>query len=130
VVAKPPYTPVFARALAALLREPVVSKALRSSTLDLDASHRRALVAFIQAVAGREEEKEEDGVGVGEVGEEEQGEGEGAAVTPSKGEENEDGMEVDGEPEKQQEKKEEGPSPLLDPAMRKGLRLVYAEFLE
>ena len=65
MVAKPPYSPIFAWGLAALLREPVVSKALRSS--DLDAGHRRSLVAFVEAVAPAAKqapmaEEEEEGV--------------------------------------------------------------------
>lgn len=127
MVAKPPYSPIFARGLAALLREPVVSKALRSS--DLDAGHRRSLVAFVEAVApsakqapmaeAEEEEEEEGGVA-------------GALVTPTKGGTEEgEGMELDGAGNGNgvEEEQAKGPPPLLDAAMRKGLRLAYAQFL-
>lgn len=128
MVATPPYSPVFARGLAALLREPVVSKALRSS--DLDGGHRRALVAFVEAVAPAAEQAP---VGAEEVDERVEG-GAGAVVTPTKGErDGGEGMEVDhGEGNgvaKEGERAKVGPPPLLDAAMRKGLRLVYAQFL-
>lgn len=127
-VAKPPYSPVFARGLAALLREEVVSKALRSS--DLDASHRRALVAFIEAVSesGDDGDRMEDGdVAQQTAGtpvtleqkKERDGDGKG---------DNGDHMDVDGG-EKEGNEGGKGPPPLLDPAMRKGLRLVYAQVL-
>jgi len=104
VVARPPYSPVFARALASLLREVVVSKALKSN---LDEGHKQALVRFVETVCAEEggEEGEEDG-----------------------GEEEEEGSPV---------KKEGGgggaaaaAAGLLDPVMRKGLRLVYAHLLK
>jgi len=102
VVARSPYSPVFARSLASLLREVVVSKALKSN---LDEGHKRALVRFIEAVCAEEEEEEEEE----EEGEEEGGRGGGggaaaAAAAVAAG--------------------------LLDPAIRKGLRLVYAHLLK
>lgn len=126
VVAKPPYSPVFARGLASLLREAVVSKALRSS--DLDASHRRALVTFIEAVASASDE-EAAAPAPAENGDA------AAAWTPTKDEkerEKDGNMEVDGNGTgngQQEGETHKGPPPLLDAAMRKGLRLVYAQFL-
>lgn len=128
VVAKPPYSPVFARGLASLLREAVVSKALRSS--DLDASHRRALVTFIEAVASAsDEEAAAPAPAPAENGDA------AAAWTPTKDEkerEKDADMEVDGNGTgngQQEVETRKGLPPLLDAAMRKGLRLVYAQFL-
>jgi hypothetical protein len=44
-VAKPPYSPVFARSMAGFLREPAVSKALKTN---LEDSHRRHVAAFVE----------------------------------------------------------------------------------
>lgn len=127
-VAKPPYSLVFARGLAALLREEVVSKALRSS--DLDASHRRALVAFIEAVSegGNDGDRMEEGNVAQQSAE--------TLVTPEQKKERDgdgkgddgDHMDVDGG-EKEGKEGDKGAPPLLDPAMCKGLRLVYAQVL-
>lgn len=102
VVAQPPYSPVFAGAMAALLRENVVSKALRSS---LDESHCRALVAFIEGCArpGPEDGSEDDSNGMD-------------VVRPEDDERRDGG--------------EGSFTALLDPAMRKGLNLVYSHLLK
>lgn len=98
VAAQPPYSSVFVCALASLLRETVVSKALRSS---LDEAPKRALVKFIETVC-------------------------------------EDDMEAKSNGDYKQHQdipvSSDGPaaskSMLLDPAMRKGLRLVYSDMLK
>eukprot|EP00624_Nannochloropsis_granulata_P004434 evm.model.NODE_31977_length_99932_cov_29.870142.15 len=117
VAAQPPYSPVFARALASLLREVVVRKALKSN---LDEGHKGALLRFIETVCAEEGDEEEGG----DEGREERKEKE---PSPAKKKD----AAVGGE-----EKVEGGVAAaavaagLLDPAMRKGLRLVYAYLLK
>ena len=108
VAAQPPYSPVFSRALASLLREVVVSKALRSN---LEDTHKKALVAFIEEVCLKDE--------LEELAKAPEDEKVSPAPSPAKmpGAARGDG---------------EGfaDDALLDPAMRKGLRLVYAHLIK